>query len=148
MRAISMLAAASAALLALAPAAVSARSPFGGGGGGHFGGGHFSGGHFGGGHMGGARFGGSRLSRGPAMTSRSLRSDRSFARAYSRGHGDHHGHHGRHHGRYVFIAGAPYFYDDYYYGYGEDYGSCGWLYRRAVRTGSPYWWRRYEDCID
>lgn len=43
-----------------------------------------------------------------------------------------------------------------HYGYRRWYGpgiyvgtygsSCGWLYRRAVRTGSPYWWRRYEEC--
>ncbi|NOT71292.1 MAG: hypothetical protein HOP09_08445 [Hyphomicrobium sp.] len=23
---------------------------------------------------------------------------------------------------------------------------CGWLYRKAVRTGRGYWWDRYEDC--
>lgn len=27
-------------------------------------------------------------------------------------------------------------------------GGCGWLYRRAVETGSSYWWSRYEDCSD
>jgi hypothetical protein len=31
----------------------------------------------------------------------------------------------------------------YYYG---DYGDCGWLRRRAIETGSSYWWRRYRDC--
>ncbi len=31
-----------------------------------------------------------------------------------------------------------------YAGYG-DYG-CGWLYRRAIVTGSPYWWNRYYAC--
>lgn len=25
---------------------------------------------------------------------------------------------------------------------------CDWLYRRAVNTGSPYWWNRYHDCED
>jgi hypothetical protein len=40
---------------------------------------------------------------------------------------------------YAFY-GAP-----YVYGYG-DYGSCGWLYRRAITTGSPYWWDRYYAC--
>lgn len=25
-------------------------------------------------------------------------------------------------------------------------GGCGWLRQRAVRTGSPYWWRRYDLC--
>jgi hypothetical protein len=28
------------------------------------------------------------------------------------------------------------------------YGECGWLRRRALRTGSPYWWERYYACID
>ena len=36
----------------------------------------------------------------------------------------------RHHGR-VLVVGD---------------GGCGWLYRRAVRTGSGYWWDRYEAC--
>lgn len=31
-------------------------------------------------------------------------------------------------------------YDGYYY------SGCRWLYRKAVRTGSPYWWRRYRHC--
>ncbi len=36
----------------------------------------------------------------------------------------------------------------YLYGYrGHGYG-CGWLYRRAIVTGSPYWWRRYYWCRD
>jgi hypothetical protein len=30
------------------------------------------------------------------------------------------------------------------YGYGPV--SCGWLRRRALDTGSPYWWRRYRAC--
>jgi hypothetical protein len=25
-------------------------------------------------------------------------------------------------------------------------GDCGWLHRRAVETGSDYWWERYNDC--
>jgi hypothetical protein len=25
---------------------------------------------------------------------------------------------------------------------------CGWLRRRALETGSRYWWRQYRDCID
>jgi hypothetical protein len=49
-----------------------------------------------------------------------------------------------HHRRGVFIAGYPYYYDyDYDYGY---YGGCGWLYQRAVSTGSAYWWERYREC--
>jgi hypothetical protein len=30
------------------------------------------------------------------------------------------------------------------YGYGP---GCGWLRRRALDTGSSYWWRRYRACI-
>ena len=30
---------------------------------------------------------------------------------------------------------------------GSYYGGCGWLYRRAVYTGSPYWWHRYHECV-
>jgi hypothetical protein len=29
------------------------------------------------------------------------------------------------------------------YGYG---GGCGWLYRNAIATDSPYWWNRYYEC--
>jgi hypothetical protein len=32
------------------------------------------------------------------------------------------------------------FYDGYYY------GDCNWLRRRAIVTGSRYWWRRYRLC--
>ena len=39
---------------------------------------------------------------------------------------------------------APYYTYPYYY----DDDECAWLYRRAVRTGSKYWWRRYYRCID
>jgi hypothetical protein len=52
------------------------------------------------------------------------------------------GHH-RHHGR-GFIIGAPFVYGGYsYYGY----GGCEWLRRRAIATGSPYYWDRYYACI-
>ena len=36
----------------------------------------------------------------------------------------------------------------YSYGYRRDrfgYG-CRHLYRRAIETGSRYWWRRFEEC--
>lgn len=26
--------------------------------------------------------------------------------------------------------------------------SCDWLHRKAVITGSPYWWYRFEACLD
>jgi hypothetical protein len=29
------------------------------------------------------------------------------------------------------------------YAYG---GGCGWLYRNAIATDSPYWWNRYYEC--
>jgi len=37
-----------------------------------------------------------------------------------------------------------------YYGVYPRYynsGPCGWLRRRALRTGSRYWWRRYHRCL-
>lgn len=33
-----------------------------------------------------------------------------------------------------------YLYDGYYY------GDCSWLRRKALDTGSRYWWRRYRLC--
>jgi hypothetical protein len=50
-----------------------------------------------------------------------------------------HRHHHRHHRR--FYGYVPF----ETYGYT---GSCSYYYRRAVATGSAYWWRRYRDCID
>ena len=35
--------------------------------------------------------------------------------------------------------------------YGPDYyagGDCEWMLHRAQVTGSPYWWRRYNLCVD
>ena len=38
---------------------------------------------------------------------------------------------------------------DIYVGPGYGYVSdCEWLRRRAVATGSAYWWRRYRACIN
>jgi hypothetical protein len=83
---------------------------------------------FGGWH-GGHHFGGARFFAGRSFGAR------------------HFGHfrHGRHFGRSFFI-GAPlvygaYAYGPYYYGSG-----CYWLKRRALITGSPYWWHRYNAC--
>ena len=36
----------------------------------------------------------------------------------------------------MFVAGYPYYYDD----------GCYWLRRRALYTGSPYWWNQYHAC--
>jgi len=51
--------------------------------------------------------------------------------------------HRHHHHRFIFL-GAPYYYygDNYYYGDG-----CYWLRRRALNTGSRYWWNRYYRCV-
>jgi hypothetical protein len=49
------------------------------------------------------------------------------------------------HHRRVFV-GAPFLYGGYNaYGYGDQ---CYWLRRRALYTGSPYWWNRYYACIN
>ena len=56
--------------------------------------------------------------------------------------GGHHRHHHGHRGRGgVFVYGYPYD----YYAYSD---SCARLHRRALATGSSYWWNRYYDCID
>ena len=39
-------------------------------------------------------------------------------------------------------------YGAYYDGDGGYSEGCGWLRRRALATGSRYWWARYEDCVD
>jgi hypothetical protein len=31
-----------------------------------------------------------------------------------------------------------------YYTYADD---CYWLRQRALATGSPYWWDRYNACV-
>jgi hypothetical protein len=58
------------------------------------------------------------------------------------GGGKHHhkGHHGFRKFRGFGFYGYPYF-----YGY-SSFGRCDWLYRRAIRAGSPYWWDRYYAC--
>jgi hypothetical protein len=38
------------------------------------------------------------------------------------------------------VAVGAYYADSYY-------GGCGWLYRQASYTGSPYWWHRYQECV-
>jgi hypothetical protein len=62
----------------------------------------------------------------------------------------HRGHHHHHHHRrwrgYPYYYGYPVYGAAYYYG-SSYYGECGWLRRKAARTGSSYWWRRYDACI-
>lgn len=61
------------------------------------------------------------------------------------GHGGHGGHHGGHRGHgfrgfgWGVGVGIPLYSGSYY-------NSCGWLHRRAIDTGSRYWWRRYREC--
>jgi hypothetical protein len=89
--------------------------------------------HGGGGHGGGGVRASAARSVGPSVRS----SGASAARVYGwrSGGGARHAFHRR--GRGVDV----YAYDGDY-----GYGGCGYLYSRAVATGSSYWWRRYEEC--
>jgi hypothetical protein len=49
--------------------------------------------------------------------------------------------HGFHHRRHHFYG--PRFYVAPVYGYNS---GCRWLKRKALYTGSHYWWRRYQRC--
>ena len=98
-------------------------------------------------HGGGAHGGGGapHASMGAASAARSVGpsvrgSGASAARVYGwrSGGGARHAFH--HRGRGVGVY--DYGYNDGNYGY----GGCGYLYSRAVATGSSYWWRRYEEC--
>ena len=44
----------------------------------------------------------------------------------------------RHHGSRIRIAPV--------YGYRSYNDGCYWLKRKALNTGSRYWWRRYNEC--
>ena len=53
-------------------------------------------------------------------------------------------HHHHRHFRRGLVVGVPLAaYGAYYYGSG-----CEWLRRRAIYTGSGYWWNRYYACVD
>jgi len=116
-------------------------------GGGHHGGGHHGGGHHGGGHHGGGgkhHYGGGGKHHYGGGGKHHYGGGGKHHAHKGGGHGyynqhKHHGHY-RHYGYYGWY-GRPYF------GYGYYGGGCGWLYRRAIATGSPYWWDRYYDCI-
>jgi hypothetical protein len=67
-----------------------------------------------------------------------------------KGHSQHYAHGGNwnknyyshHHGKYGrYRRGYPWY---GVYAYGG--GGCGWLYSRAITTGSAYWWDRYYQC--
>ena len=67
-----------------------------------------------------------------------------------KGHGQHYAHGGNwnnnyyshHHGKYGHYRRGYPWYGVYAYGG----GGCGWLYSRAITTGSAYWWDRYYQC--
>lgn len=65
-----------------------------------------------------------------------FRMHRSFGGHHFRSHRFHGGHFRRHHfgPRIYFYSGSGYS------------GGCYWLKRRAIVTGSRYWWRRYNAC--
>jgi len=98
----------------------------GGGGGGPVGGFAMGGGHMGGGW--GVHHGGDF---GPRFA------------AHEFHHGFDHNNFRHFHNRRFFVGNAFFFGGYPYYGY----GNCYWLKRRAIITGSPYWWSRYEDCV-
>ena len=61
--------------------------------------------------------------------------DHDRGRQFRSGHRD--GHHGRRGADFDIYVGPS-------YGYNSD---CDWMRRRAVATGSSYWWRRYKACL-
>ena len=52
-----------------------------------------------------------------------------------------HKHKHRHFGVGI-VLGAPIVYG----GYGYAHRPCYWLYRKAMNTGSKYWWKRFHEC--
>jgi hypothetical protein len=63
-------------------------------------------------------------------------------KSFRRGHRGHGGR--RHRSRAYYLPYVPYYYyqDNGYYS-----DDCEWLHRKALRTGSSYWWRRYDACV-
>lgn len=160
-----------AAGLLFAPAMLDqARAGHGGMGGGHFGGG-MGGAHFGGmgsvhGGMGSAQFhgmGNPHFASGNAHVGNWHGGRLAYGGNWEGGrhmawnggptvwHGGHnawhdHDHFNNHHHHFNNFVGVGIGWWPGYYGYGYGYGGCGWLYRRAVVTGNPYWWDRYYTC--
>jgi len=153
--------------LLLAVSGAEARGGFGGGGGGGFHGGSFGGGgmaflpHMGGGFGGGG--GGFAMHGHPGFAHPGFGRfamggpGRQFG-AMGWRHGNFHNFHNFHDGHFrhfhrnfvgfpFFVAGGGYPYDDYY-DYGYYGGGCGWAYRNARATGSPYWRNRYYACVN
>ena len=82
-----------------------------------------------GGHFGGMKWGGGGMKWGGGP--------RFIARSHVGGI-----HFRRHH--HVFrrgFVGVPLAYGAYYG------GGCYWLRQRAIYTGNPYWWSRYQACL-
>jgi len=137
---------ASAVALALSAAYVPASAQKGGGG--HGGGGGGGGGGAPaaaspGGGGGGAWSGGGGGSRA-LSGARSSHAPSGGGTVYGYRPSSHPGSRRHHHGHFRGFGFAPSYgyYDD-----GYDY-SCAYYRRRALATGSRYWWRRYYDCID
>jgi hypothetical protein len=107
------------------------------------GGGHSMGGGGGAKFSGGGSFSGGSKSFGGGTRSYShtFRGPSGSSRVY--GYRSHDGRHHGHHRHFRGFVGYPYV--DGYYGYSD---SCYWLRRRALATGSSYWWNRYYDCTN
>jgi hypothetical protein len=114
--------------------------------GGHYGGGH----HFSGGVRSfsyGAKpfFGGVRSYGGVRPFYGAIRPYNNVRPFYGPAFSHHRFHHHRFHGAPFIALGAYPLYGTYGYSYAYD---CYWLKRQALFTGSPYWWQRYEACLD
>jgi hypothetical protein len=99
---------------------------------------------------GGGSFGGARSYGGGPSSRPQFRPPAQFGNRpqgfTSRPPGSNYGQYGngrRHHRHRRIFVGGPIFYGGYYYYYGH----CDWLRRRAIATGSPYWWNRYNTCV-
>lgn len=79
----------------------------------------------GGGHRMGRIGGGRQLFRSGRNIGRSVGHRRGFGRHHRRG------------GGFGIYVGPSYGYSD-----------CGYLRRKAIRTGSAYWWSRYRACVN
>jgi hypothetical protein len=75
-----------------------------------------------------------------AFSGRAFSAPRSYSARSFRSHGfsGRHGHRHRHFRGRGFLVGVPLGYGAYYYTSG-----CDWLRRKALITGSGYWWDRY-----
>lgn len=88
--------------------------------------------------------GGRNIDRGPQRTDPGIkRGNRGPGYGYRGGKGHSRDFVRRRGTRYLWGPGLAF----YSYG-GSYYGDCDWLERRAIATGSAYWWNRYNNCID